>query len=459
MKKAKMFLLLILAVISFGIIGCSNQLERFSNAYITVDINPSIEIITNDKGRVVQVNPLNDDAYLMLVDTDFKGETIENVIEKIVTLALELGYLDFDQANEIVISSLMDSERLQSRLNEKIQKRIDKVSEAKGIQLKIRNNQELTAEQRAKAEELGINYGKLRIIEEAMKFDPALTYETAATMEIKDLNKIIIPARQEMRNLMTEDLRQEYFTKRAEFRTNFRIKLVEEIYQAMVNADDQVFATLISETTTTVEEIKGLYYEYLQALLNTNPSEVNEEVVTNVLARLNEDEEFNNLNSRQQQIMNLIQTLRQQLAQENRPAEKVKISNQISSKIVELNHNTRELNMKVNQFLKQTENEFEGYVFGYSFGEEGIKLTARFNFNAEFEQIRKTYCLLFKDLGIELNELEKLFFGDVEEIMNEFKNQFKNEIEEFVNGIKARVEEMVQEKREQKEAIREANKR
>lgn len=94
MKNIKIiFSFILLLVLSLSIYGCKDDSgEKFSNAYITIDINPSIEIITNDEGLVEQVNPLNYDAEILLSESDFTGKTVEEVVETIINLALEAGY-------------------------------------------------------------------------------------------------------------------------------------------------------------------------------------------------------------------------------------------------------------------------------------------------------------------------------------------------------------------------------
>ena len=61
-------------------------------AYVTIDINPSVELIVKD-GKVVSINAGNEDASILLSGEDLVGLTVEEATGKIVKLAEELGYL------------------------------------------------------------------------------------------------------------------------------------------------------------------------------------------------------------------------------------------------------------------------------------------------------------------------------------------------------------------------------
>lgn len=62
-------------------------------AYISVDINPSFELATDNDGYVLSVTSLNDDA-LSLETTDLVGMSIEDAVDTIVQRATDAGFID-----------------------------------------------------------------------------------------------------------------------------------------------------------------------------------------------------------------------------------------------------------------------------------------------------------------------------------------------------------------------------
>ena len=73
--------------------------------YMSDDINPSFGIEVDEDGVVVAVEALNEDAVIVLLDTDLVGKTVEEVFTTIVSLAEELGYLKEDGTVNVVMSN------------------------------------------------------------------------------------------------------------------------------------------------------------------------------------------------------------------------------------------------------------------------------------------------------------------------------------------------------------------
>ena len=73
--------------------------------YMSIDINPSFGIEVDEDGVVVSVEALNEDAVIVLLDTDLVGKTVEEVFTTIVSLAEELGYLKENGTVNVVMSN------------------------------------------------------------------------------------------------------------------------------------------------------------------------------------------------------------------------------------------------------------------------------------------------------------------------------------------------------------------
>ena len=80
-------------MMSFFLIGCKKKSEEQSLSRVTVDINPSIELIIDEENKVVSVTALNDDGNIIIVGETFIGKTSEEAVALIVSIATETGYL------------------------------------------------------------------------------------------------------------------------------------------------------------------------------------------------------------------------------------------------------------------------------------------------------------------------------------------------------------------------------
>ena len=83
----------------------SNKPEK--QAYVSLDINPAVELIVDKNNNVVSVRGENEDGQVLLYEeTGIKGEKIDVAIQKITDLAVKYGYLD---ENNKVVDTLVTS--------------------------------------------------------------------------------------------------------------------------------------------------------------------------------------------------------------------------------------------------------------------------------------------------------------------------------------------------------------
>lgn len=94
-------------------------------AFVTVDINPSIEITLDEDGTVASVYGANEDGQVLLYGEAevIVGLNYEDAVEYITNLAVELGYLDAETGTintSVVADDLAFAEELQSKLGDRI---------------------------------------------------------------------------------------------------------------------------------------------------------------------------------------------------------------------------------------------------------------------------------------------------------------------------------------------------
>lgn len=92
-------------------------------SFVSMDINPSIELTLDKNDRVISVYGANEDAQVLLYgENGITGEKVEAAVAKITDLAVELGYLDKD--NTVIQTSVTSlksgAEQLLDKVNAKI---------------------------------------------------------------------------------------------------------------------------------------------------------------------------------------------------------------------------------------------------------------------------------------------------------------------------------------------------
>jgi len=104
--------------------------ESEPQAYVSLDINPSIELTLDSENKVLSVHGANEDGQVLLYGEEgIVGLKVDAAVEKITELAVELGYLDED--NKVVQTNVVaDSgeDAILSQINAKVTATADKLN-------------------------------------------------------------------------------------------------------------------------------------------------------------------------------------------------------------------------------------------------------------------------------------------------------------------------------------------
>lgn len=106
-------------------------------ALLSVDINPSLQFTLDSQGHLLELQTQNEDAKRMLSQIDLRGKPIDEVLEQIVTQAVNQKFLNSEQHWVVVGYSPMNdktSAQMPKELNEnQIIARVTEIVEEKGF--------------------------------------------------------------------------------------------------------------------------------------------------------------------------------------------------------------------------------------------------------------------------------------------------------------------------------------
>lgn len=128
-------------------------------AYVSLDINPSLEIAVDKAAQVVGITALNDDSQPLIANLDYQDKDIYTVLTKLLQRAVDLKYVTPDRANLIVSSVVevdpqhvnLDTTRLQAAVVTPLK---GKTIKAKMVIYKAKN------QDRAAAKKVRLSTGK-----------------------------------------------------------------------------------------------------------------------------------------------------------------------------------------------------------------------------------------------------------------------------------------------------------
>ncbi|NPV92352.1 MAG: hypothetical protein HPY50_16425 [Firmicutes bacterium] len=73
-------------------------------AYVSLDINPSLELAVDRKGEVIRATSFNPEAEALLKQVPVKGKPVTEAIENLIDAAVTLNYINPEKTNEILVT-------------------------------------------------------------------------------------------------------------------------------------------------------------------------------------------------------------------------------------------------------------------------------------------------------------------------------------------------------------------
>lgn len=159
-------------------------------AYLSLDINPSVEVGINAFDRVISAEGYNVDGQTVLGGCNFENFEVDDAVAQVIAVAAEKGFIAKDGSTVIAITSETDDTVLAGEL--------EKLAEA-GINTAIMKDKLVVAIQkdrvslatRAEARTLSISPGKLKLIQRLQSINPNATIAQYKDSKVSDIMKQI----------------------------------------------------------------------------------------------------------------------------------------------------------------------------------------------------------------------------------------------------------------------------
>jgi len=137
-------------------------------SYVSLDINPSVELGIDDQDQVVSWQGLNEDGRKLLAGLNLAGWKSDEAVAALIEAAAQAGYLDREKGNEIILN--LSSDENSAENNEQQENRLAaaaaKALAAQKLVTRV-SVLETSLELRDEAQDLGISAAKYAIFLEA----------------------------------------------------------------------------------------------------------------------------------------------------------------------------------------------------------------------------------------------------------------------------------------------------
>lgn len=157
-------------------------------AYVSLDINPSIELSVNRFNNVVSTSALNKDGQILLNDINSDDKSVYSIVNGIIDSAIKEKYISNNKPTAIAVASISDDYELRNSLENDLKNSISNHFSKKSIDGTIYSYDEDLSKRDA-AQKMDISVGKMNLIEELISFDESITvdeYKDKSVVNIDD---------------------------------------------------------------------------------------------------------------------------------------------------------------------------------------------------------------------------------------------------------------------------------
>lgn len=228
----------VILIVGLSLIKPSPNFDNTYNAIIQIDVNPSIEMIVNEKNEVLSVNGLNDEGKMIIYNEKIIGESLENALQTIINLEISLGYLTKNNDNEITYTISAKNENIVKKIQDNTKDITNNILNTKNIAASIKNK---------------IGKSKEELIETISKLDPTINLEIINNYD--ELVNLIKTNHLEMIDFVNIKL-EEYYRQFL----NYEIVLQEKnLIQDAIKAKNELYQEIYTNYSAFIQELKDTY--------------------------------------------------------------------------------------------------------------------------------------------------------------------------------------------------------
>ncbi|MCR8746312.1 hypothetical protein [Romboutsia lituseburensis] len=160
-------------------------------AYVSVDINPSVELSINRFNNVVSASALNKDGQVLLNDIKSEHKNVFSIINEIIDNAIKEKYISKNKSTAIAIASISNDYEIRNELENDLKNSVNSHFSKNSIEGAIYSYDEDISKRDA-AKKIGLSVGKMNLIEDLISFDKTIDVDDYKNKSVLDIDTKIL---------------------------------------------------------------------------------------------------------------------------------------------------------------------------------------------------------------------------------------------------------------------------
>ena len=254
MRKLKIFSLLFILLGVITLTACAMDANGQEDAYVTIDINPSIELVVSPREKVIYAGALNEDGELLLADLELIGLDLEAALDLIIDEAIYLGFIDTaEEEINIDVSTISGHQAAKERIHERAKEHINNAFLNRAMVGRARDKAFDPADVEA-ANTHGVTPGFLRLATSVLMIQDEYTLEELLEMTHEELT-VMLKENQEANKQLMFSVREAFFEQRDALIAEYQ-PLIDDIMLQM-EAEDADIEALTAELEALEAELRA----------------------------------------------------------------------------------------------------------------------------------------------------------------------------------------------------------
>lgn len=241
--------LMLITVTTFGFANNKRTIVTKTEQYyamITMDVNPSITMVIDEKNQVLSIHGNNDEGKMIIEGENVIGQDVSNVVNKIVSIETQTKYLMENKDNKITLTISSKDNKTVNKVQEKLETSIISACSDNNVEadIKVCN---------------GLTINELK--EEVKRRNPILTNDKIENLTYDELLNEIKLYQLEVKNLTSIKLEELYIeTKRQSMQLTEQeliknaINRLDSSYQPKIEAYNKLYDSFL-ETYKNAQDI------------------------------------------------------------------------------------------------------------------------------------------------------------------------------------------------------------
>ena len=189
-----------------GVVGVPYYGNNFvPDSHVDIDVNPGVEIVTNKKNKVLEVQPTNQDGASVIDGMNLKNTELKVAVNALIGSMVQKGYIQNDNTG-ILVTVRNDNEDKANKVKAEVLNDINTALSTNSVQATVINQTvKSTVDAKKFAAENNISIGKAVFVLNLAAKDGSLDAKELAKMKVSEIASLVVQKGIDIRDIVDYD--------------------------------------------------------------------------------------------------------------------------------------------------------------------------------------------------------------------------------------------------------------